>query len=132
MATDFMGREINAGELLTPAQISQMYPVGTPEYTAAMDKWTGAGKTGLGLDTGTTGGFTPETGMTGMEQGQLALGAGQLGLGIAGYLDNRKTAKKNRELLDQQIASNRDLLQTRKARAGDISAAFGRKPGLGA
>jgi hypothetical protein len=51
--------------------------------------------------------------------GQLALGAGQLGLGVLNYLDNEKTAKKNRELVDQQIATNRYVLdKTTKSDAG--------------
>lgn len=68
-----------------------------------------------------------------MDQAKVGLGVGQLGLGIAGYLDNKKTADLQRENLGTQIASNKDLLATRKKRATDISSAFGKKPiGLGA
>lgn len=70
--------------------------------------------------------------MTGYGMAQSALGLGQLGLGVAGYLDNRETAKMNRELMGQQIASNTELMATRQKRAKDIGAAFGGRPGLGA
>lgn len=43
-------------------------------------------------------------GMKGL--GGTLLGAGQLGLGLMSYLDQSKTAKKQRAVLDQQIASN--------------------------
>ena len=64
-------------------------------------------------------------GLTGMEMGQLGLGGAQLGLGIASFLDNKKTAKLQRENLQGQIASNKDILQTRQARQKDISKYFG-------
>jgi len=50
----------------------------------------------------------PGWGMQGY--GGLALGAGQLGLGVLSYLDNEKTAKKNRALVDQQIATNKYVM----------------------
>ena len=55
-------------------------------------------------------------------------GAGQLGLGVMGYLDNKKTASKQRALLGQQIESNRYALDTAKQRQTDISNAFGTQP----
>lgn len=58
----------------------------------------------------------------------IALGAGQLGLGVMGYLDNKKTASKQRALLGQQIESNRYALDTAKQRQTDISNAFGTQP----
>jgi hypothetical protein len=66
---------------------------------------------------------TTDWGMGGY--GGMALGVGQLGLGVMSYLDQKKTADKNRALMDQQLASNRELLETRRNRAKDISAAFG-------
>jgi len=38
--------------------------------------------------------------------GGTLLSAGQLGLGLLGYLDQRKTASKQRALMDQQLAAN--------------------------
>lgn len=60
-----------------------------------------------------------------MDKAQIGIGVGQLGLGVLGYLENAKTAKLQRENLKTQIASNKDLLATRKKRAADISKAFG-------
>jgi len=59
------------------------------------------------------------------DQATLGLGAVQAGLGVAGYFDDKKTAKLQRQDLSTRIASNRDLLATRKERAGDISKTFG-------
>ena len=51
----------------------------------------------------------------GMEgYGGVALGAGQLGLGVMSYLENQKTAGKQRELMGQQIASNEFALGSAK------------------
>ncbi len=63
-------------------------------------------------------------GMNGV--GGTALGAGQLGLGVMSYLENKKTAGKQRQLMDQQISNNAFVLSTAKKRQGDISAAFGK------
>ena len=51
-------------------------------------------------------------GMTGM--GGVALGAGQLGLGVMSYLENSKTADKQRALMDQQISNNQFALGSAK------------------
>lgn len=49
--------------------------------------------------------------------GGLALGVGQLGLGLASYFDQRGIAKKQKELLGQQIANNRtEMAATAKYR----------------
>ena len=71
--------------------------------------------------------FGVDTSLFGMSPSsiQTGLGLGQLGLGLAGYLDNKKTAKLQRENLGTQIASNKDLLETRKKRAANIAATFG-------
>jgi hypothetical protein len=64
-------------------------------------------------------------GMEGL--GGTLLGAGQLGLGIASYLENSKTAGKQRALMDQQITNNKFALSTAKERQSDIAATFGKK-----
>ena len=78
------------------------------------------------LDTQNAGMFSGQQGLSN------ALGLGQLGLGVMGYLDQKKTAKKQRALLDQQLASNKDIMATRQARAADIKKYFGSPTGLGA
>lgn len=75
-----------------------------------------------GIDSGKSS-FLPE-GMSVMDAGKLGLGIGQLGLGLAGYLDASKTAKKQRELMSQQIANNADLMANRKARNASIQKYF--------
>lgn len=61
----------------------------------------------------------------GMEgYGGVALGAGQLGLGVMSYLENQKTAGKQRELLDQQIAQNKYVLANAKGHADSVRAGF--------
>lgn len=75
---------------------------------------------GLGTESGSwmdsLGGFD---GLKGM------MGIGQLGLGFLGYLDNKKTAKLQRNLLGQQIDTNQFLLNQAKGRQEDINKAFG-------
>ena len=61
---------------------------------------------------------------TGSQMGDM-MGVGQLGLGLASYLDQSKTAKKQRELMDQQIANNRDIMKNRTGYQADIKSAFG-------
>ena len=63
-------------------------------------------------------------GMTGMEMGQIALGAGQLGLGLAGYLEDKKTAGVQRGLLKQQLADARKESETRAGVRSGLAAAF--------
>ena len=70
--------------------------------------------------TSSTGGT--DWGMKGL--GGTLLGAGQLGLGIASYFDTKKQNKKSRELMDQQIASNKYSLAATKKFRGDVSNAF--------
>lgn len=52
-------------------------------------------------------------GMNGL--GGTLLGAGQLGLGLMSYLDQSKTASKQRAIMDQQIASNKYNMAKTKA-----------------
>jgi len=62
----------------------------------------------------------------GMEgYGGLALGAGNLGLGIASYLDNKKTADIQRNLLNQKYASNAESLADRRVSKAHLNKAFG-------
>jgi len=75
--------------------------IGGAQFDAAGNQ-VGGGFRGSTTDKG------PGWGMEGY--GGLALGAGQLGLGVLSYLDNEKTAKKNRALVDQQIAANKYVM----------------------
>lgn len=59
-------------------------------------------------------GMNPEQWGSALKMGQIGIGAGQLGLGLAGYFENKKTADKQRELLGQQIESNRAEIDARK------------------
>ena len=59
-------------------------------------------------------GMNPEQWGSALKMGQIGIGAGQLGLGLAGYFENKKTAGKQRELLGQQIESNRSEMDARK------------------
>ena len=75
----------------------------------------GLGENNLGNDTDSSL-FGMNTGEwdNAMKAGQLGIGAGQLGLGIAGYFQNRGLADKQKEVLGQQIESNRAELDARK------------------
>ena len=53
--------------------------------------------------------------------GNLGLGAGQLGLGLASYFDTAKTAKVQRNLLNQQYASNAEAIADRRANKEALS-----------
>lgn len=58
------------------------------------------------------------------QMGNVGLAAGQLGLGILSYFDNKKTAEKQRKLLDQQYANNKDLINARVAKRDNIRRMF--------
>jgi len=64
-------------------------------------------------------------GMSNMDLLKGGLGIGQLGLGVLSYLDQSKTAGKQRELMNQQIDQNKFLIDQAKQRQADISKAFG-------
>ena len=64
----------------------------------------------------------PDWGMKGL--GGTALGAGQLGLGVMGYLEDKKTAKLQRELMGQQVASNATTAQNRALDRASLKQAF--------
>lgn len=91
----------------------------TAQMTGYTDKgFTFADQSGLGnVDTGT------DWGMKGV--GGTALGLGQLGLGVASYFENKKTTGKQRELMDQQLASNQYTLDKNRADSASLSKAFG-------
>lgn len=65
------------------------------------------------------------TNMTGMDALKGGLGIGQLGLGVMSYLDQSKTAKKQRGLMDQQMRQNSFLLDQAKNRQAEIGQQFG-------
>jgi hypothetical protein len=89
------------------------------ELQGLSESYKGLGNT-LNVDDGLGGQDTSLFGMnTGewdnaMKAGQLGMGAGQLGLGIAGYFQNRGLADKQKEVLGQQIESNRAEIDSRK------------------
>ena len=111
---------VNRWDALDSAMQQKLVDAGvTAEtYLGANDMELSALNKQFGVDTDSLFGMTPSNIQTG-------LGLGQLGLGLAGYLENKKTAKLQRENLGTQIASNKDLLATRKKRAADIAATFG-------
>ena len=65
------------------------------------------------------------TNMSGMDALKGGLGIGQLGLGVMSFLDQKKTAKKQRGLMDQQMKQNKFLLNTAKDRQTEIGQQFG-------
>jgi hypothetical protein len=65
------------------------------------------------------------TNMTGSDLLKGTMGIGQLGLGALSYLDQKKTAKKQRGLMDQQMQQNKFLLDQARGRQADIGKSFG-------
>ena len=59
-------------------------------------------------------GMNPDQWGSAMKMGQIGIGAGQLGLGLASYFQNKGLADKQKELLGQQIESNRAEIDARK------------------
>lgn len=57
--------------------------------------------------------------------GKVGLGIGQLGLGLAQYFEDKKTAKTQRELMEQQLDTNKWLLDQQKSRQANFSKSFG-------
>lgn len=109
--------------------LAQSIVKANPETFANYD-FSNIGAGVLGTDP-TSGGLvgnineTLGTNMTGGDLLKGAMGVGQLGLGVLSYLDQKKTAGKQRELMGQQIAQNKFLLDQAKGRQADISKAFG-------
>ena len=83
------------------------------------ESYKGLGNT-LNIDGGLAGQDTSLFGMsTGkwdnvMKAGQLGVGIGQLGLGVASYFQNKGLADKQKQVLGQQIESNRAEIDARK------------------
>jgi hypothetical protein len=90
-----------------------------------------ANKAGVGLGLTADQFRTAQTDQARLDNQQFStyagagMGAAQLGLGVLSYLDNRDMNKKNSELIDQQIANNQDIMNTRTQRAHDIKKYFG-------
>ena len=112
-----MGAPINYAEVLAtqggfaPDAIAQMNPMEQLQAYNAM---------GLGKDTeGVLG-----TGMSGMDMGRVGLGVGQLGLGLASYLDQSKTNKMNRNLMQQQYDTNVESLANKRTADANLMKAF--------
>ena len=59
-------------------------------------------------------GMSPDQWSSAMKAGQIGFGAGQLGLGILGYFENKGLADKQKQVLGQQIESNRAEIDARK------------------
>ena len=59
-------------------------------------------------------GMSPTEWSSAMKAGQLGLGGANLGLGILGYFQNKGLADKQKEVLGQQIESNRAEIDARK------------------
>jgi hypothetical protein len=47
-----------------------------------------------------------------------------MGLGLAGFLDNQKTAEMQRTLLGDQITNNREIMANRKAKHDAVKAHY--------
>ena len=59
-------------------------------------------------------GMNPDQWGSALKMGQIGVGVGNLGLGLASYFQNKGLAKKQKELLGQQIESNRAEIDARK------------------
>ena len=59
-------------------------------------------------------GMNPDQWESAMKMGQIGIGAGKLGLGLASYFQNKGLADKQKEVLGQQIESNRSEMDARK------------------
>ena len=59
-------------------------------------------------------GLSPDQWGSAMKAGQIGLGVGQLGLGILGYFQNKGLVDKQKQVLGQQIESNRAEIDARK------------------
>ena len=102
-------QESLAGSAIRPAAISTADAVSAAN-TAGVTDWESKYKALLdksGQQRENTTGMNPTV--------AGALGFGQLGLGLAGFLDNRKTAKLQREALRDNIASTREYNANRRA-----------------
>ena len=97
------------------------------DFTGAEDAGFGGGETAFKLQNAQAN-KSIDWGMTGMSG--VALGAGQLGLGVMSYLENSKTADKQRALMDQQIANNKFSLGNAKDFKEAVNKTFGDRVSL--
>ena len=118
------------GKLYTNEQLVNQ--AGSPTVTAANLMKDPDGGTGFwdGIKGFNYGGTKGSTGLGGAIG--AGLGIGQLGLGVMQYLDAEKTNKLNRELMNQQIVSNKDTMATRLARRAQIQKDWGSQNYVGA
>ena len=97
------------------------------DFTGAEDAGFGGDETAFKLQNAQANKPT-DWGMDGY--GGVALGAGQLGLGVMSYLENSKTADKQRELMDQQISNNQFALGSAKDFKEAVNKTFGDRVSL--
>ena len=118
------------GKLYTNEQLVNQ--AGSPTVAAANLMKDPDGGTGFwdGIKGFNYGGTKGSTGLGGAIG--AGLGIGQLGLGVMQYLDAEKTNKLNRELMNQQIVSNKDTYENRLARRAQIQKDWGPQQGIGA
>lgn len=102
------------------------------DQAAAAGKLTGLDtKSLVGSDitkTGNGSGGQWVNGLSNFEALQGVAGLGNLGMSLYGMFGENGTNavnKKNMQLMDQQIANNKDIMKTRTERAGDIKKYFG-------
>lgn len=128
MNADIMQNPANANSIAPAVTIDPVTYGPTTNANVPGSTSTGGASTSTGLATSTsTPGVAPASavdpktgnpidagkwGMSGL--GGTLLGAGQLGVGLLSYFDQRKTAKKQRSLMDQQIANNAYALDQKK------------------
>jgi len=94
---DFAAYAVDNGIDLNKLSVSDVDSMYSGDFADLQSKglYNGGGNTTSGSDPFSMSGV-----------GGLALGVGQLGLGLMSYLDNKKTADKQRALMDQQYANN--------------------------
>ena len=103
----------STGKLGTSSNVADFAPGSVQQAIWADDNGINLSDMSSGKDTSFLG-MNPEQWGSALKMGQIGIGAGQLGLGLAGYFENKKTADKQRKLLEQQIESNRAEIDARK------------------
>jgi hypothetical protein len=104
------------------------YGLSNPGDTLGNGNYTNATNSTLQTDPEVDTNKPTDWGMDGY--GGVALGAGQLGLGVMSYLENSKTADKQRALMDQQITNNKFALGNAKAYKEAVNKTFGDRVSL--
>lgn len=59
------------------------------------------------------------------DMADTGLAVGQLGLGVASFLDSKKTAGLNRDLMNQNLANNAYLMKKGKEDSAHLTSVFG-------